>query len=285
MAINIIDIKYNKAVRNTIHEFICDTDADFALLPKCDPGSIAVSVATGTVYVVNASGNWVEFGVSDPEPDAPVEPEYPEASEGLALTLKADNTYEVSSIGACADLDIIIPTEANGITVTSIGEYAFYSCASITGLTIPNSVTTICTSAFKNCTGLTSVTLPDNLTTIEGEVFNGCAGLTSITIPDGVISIGSYAFRNCTGLTSIVIPDGVTTLDDNAFSGCTNLESVTIPDSVTIFVGATFYDCTALTSVTFKGTIKQWNAIEFGKNWRANTPFTYIQCSDGQVAL
>lgn len=70
MAINVIDIKYNKAVRNTIHEFICDTDTDFILLPKCDPGSTAVSVATGTIYVVNASGNWVEFGVGagDPEP-------------------------------------------------------------------------------------------------------------------------------------------------------------------------------------------------------------------------
>lgn len=64
MAINVIDIKYNKAVRNTIHEFICDTDLDFLQLPKCDPGSTAVSIASGIVYIVNASGKWVEFGAN-----------------------------------------------------------------------------------------------------------------------------------------------------------------------------------------------------------------------------
>lgn len=43
-------------------EFICDTDADFADLPKAYAGSTAVSVETGNVYVVNASGEWVKFG-------------------------------------------------------------------------------------------------------------------------------------------------------------------------------------------------------------------------------
>lgn len=62
MAIKVIDIQHNRSTQNTIQEFVCDTDADFALLPKCDPGSAAVSVETGNVYVVNASGDWVSFG-------------------------------------------------------------------------------------------------------------------------------------------------------------------------------------------------------------------------------
>lgn len=43
-------------------DFVIDTDADVDTLPKCNPGSSAVSVASGKVYIVNASGKWVEFG-------------------------------------------------------------------------------------------------------------------------------------------------------------------------------------------------------------------------------
>lgn len=43
-------------------EYICDTEADVANLPKCCPGSTAVVVATGNLYVVNASYQWVKFG-------------------------------------------------------------------------------------------------------------------------------------------------------------------------------------------------------------------------------
>ena len=55
-----------------IKEYLCDTDADFASLPECDPGSMAVSIESGKVYVVNTEGTWVEFaasaGAAGPEP-------------------------------------------------------------------------------------------------------------------------------------------------------------------------------------------------------------------------
>ena len=55
-----------KTIKDYRHEqgavsFVVDSDADFANLPKCDPGSTAVS-PSGKVYRVNASGKWVEFG-------------------------------------------------------------------------------------------------------------------------------------------------------------------------------------------------------------------------------
>lgn len=43
-------------------KFLCDTDADIANLPQCCPSSMAVSISTGNIYVVNASGQWVKFG-------------------------------------------------------------------------------------------------------------------------------------------------------------------------------------------------------------------------------
>lgn len=45
-----------------LKNFICDTTADVKNLPKCLPGSQAVVIATGDLYVVNASGEWAKFG-------------------------------------------------------------------------------------------------------------------------------------------------------------------------------------------------------------------------------
>ncbi len=43
-------------------EYIVDTNADFENLPKCCTGSTALSVESGDIMVVNASGEWVKFG-------------------------------------------------------------------------------------------------------------------------------------------------------------------------------------------------------------------------------
>ena len=174
--------------------------------------------------------------------------------------------------------------------ITSIGNYAFQNCSSLTSITIPNSVTSIGKSAFENCTGelilncsclglyggqftklvigngvtsigerafdgcssLTSVTIPDSVTSIGYCTFQNCTSLTSITIPDSVTSIGEWAFRGCSSLTSITIPDSVTSIGNSAFRGCTSLTSVTIPDSVTSIGESAFYYCTSLTEVYCK---------------------------------
>lgn len=62
MAIKLIDEKYNPFPGLSRKEYLCDTDADFENLPEAAPGSGAVSVETGNIQVVNASGNWVAFG-------------------------------------------------------------------------------------------------------------------------------------------------------------------------------------------------------------------------------
>lgn len=43
------------------NEYILDSTADAASLPKCAPGSVAiVADKDGPVYMVNASGEWKE---------------------------------------------------------------------------------------------------------------------------------------------------------------------------------------------------------------------------------
>ena len=141
--------------------------------------------------------------------------------------------------------DLTIPD-----SVTTIGDWAFGFCSSLTSVTIPDSVTTIGEWAFAYCSSLISVTIGDSVTTIGGAAFADCWSLTSVTIPDSVTTIGGGAFFSCTSLTSIIIPDSVTTIGECAFEGCSSLTSVTIPDSVTTIGLAAFETCSSLASVT-----------------------------------
>ena len=138
--------------------------------------------------------------------------------------------------------------------VTTIGDYAFYECENLTGITIPESVTTIGKGAFAGCNNLTSITIPDGVTSIGERAFFGCNNLTSITIPDSVTTIGDYTFHGCESLTSITIPDSVTTIGDYAFYGCKSLTDVTIFGNNITIGGMAFYGCERLQNLQIYGS-------------------------------
>ncbi|MCD8041422.1 MAG: leucine-rich repeat domain-containing protein, partial [Clostridia bacterium] len=118
------------------------------------------------------------------------------------------NTYYLVAYTG-TDTDIILPDDING-NIYSIYKYAFYSCKSLTNITIPNNVISIGTSAFRECESLTGVTIGDGVTSIGSSAFWYCTSLESVTIPNSVTSIGNYVFYGCTSLTSVTIGSGVT---------------------------------------------------------------------------
>ena len=67
----------------------------------------------------------------------------------------------------------------------------------IKDLVIPNTISTISDFAFDGCSSLTSVTIGNSVTSIEDWAFGNCSSLTSITIPNSVTSIGDWAFEGC----------------------------------------------------------------------------------------
>ncbi len=171
----------------------------------------------------------------------------------LDYELSQDKTsYIVTGIGTYKDTNIDIPSEYNGLPVTSIGESAFSYCISLTSIEIPNSVTCIEDYAFTNCNSLTNITLPNSVTSIGRYAFQSCSSLTNITLPNSVTYIGDGAFSSCS-LTSIILPDSVTCIEGGAFSGC-RLTSITIPDSVTCIEGRAFSGC-RLTSITIPDSV------------------------------
>ena len=150
--------------------------------------------------------------------------------------------------------ELVIPYKINGVEITSIGDYAFNACSSLTSINIPNSVTSIGDFAFNTCSSLTSINIPNSVTYIGNGAFNGCTSLTSINIPNGVTSIGDFAFGGCSSLTSINIPNSVTNIGSGAFNGCTSLTSINIPNSVTSIAADAFVNCTNLTIYCEQGS-------------------------------
>ncbi len=169
----------------------------------------------------------------------------------------------------------ILNTETGELIVNGTGDMNNYTSSSsvpwnavrekIKSVTIENGVTSIGDYAFSGCTSLTSITIPDSVTSIGNYAFSGCTSLTSITIGNGVTSIGDSAFGACKSLTSIIIPDSVTSIGAEAFWYCASLTSVTIPDSVTSIGNYAFSSCDSLTSV-YISNIEAWCEIEFGSS-------------------
>ena len=119
-----------------------------------------------------------------------------------------DNDGELSDSEAkkVKELQNNFPTDA-----TSFDEFQYFT-----------SVTSIDTS-FYSCTSLSSITIPNSVTTIGEYKFSTCTSLSSITIPDSVTTIGNSAFRNCSGLTSVIIGSSVKQLGYQVFSGCMSI--------------------------------------------------------------
>ena len=174
-----------------------------------------------------------------------------------ALVYMFDNESETYAIAGYRGTEavVVIPSTYREKPVTSICALAFYSCTSLTNITIPDSITNIGEGAFLNCSNLTSITIPNSVTNIGTSAFRSCSNLTSITIPDSVTSIGDVAFDDCSSLTSITISNSVTSIGYNTFDSCTSLTSITIPNSVTSIGYRAFYNCSGLMSITIGDSV------------------------------
>ena len=119
----------------------------------------------------------------------------------LRVSRKLSGAYSVkegtriicdSAFYFCFLLEIVIPS-----SVTSIGDWAFSSCDSLSKIVIPSSVTSIGDHAFWHCRSLSEIVIPSSVTSIGEGAFSLCCSLSEIVIHSSVTSIGNSAFYKC----------------------------------------------------------------------------------------
>ena len=206
-------------------------------------------------------GNNYSTGYEDTQKSITVEGSA--ATEGLIFDT---TTGTVTGIEDDTITALVIPKTIDGVYVTSIGDYAFQSCGSLSSVDIAEGVTSIGRNAFEYCKSLTRVVIPKSMTSIGGDAFRECSNLESIVIPESVTRLDYGALSGCGSLESVVIPERVTSIEQWEFSGCRSLSSVVIPAGVTSIGSYAFEHCSSLTDVYFGGTEEDWAAISVGSS-------------------
>ena len=145
-----------------------------------------------------------------------------------------------------------IPTNINGLPVTSIGNDAFADDQIITSVVIPFGVTSIGNAAFASCTSLTSITIPDSITSIGQVAFVDCFSLTAISIPTSVTSIAET--------TPVAAEAGL------VFCGCANLTAITVDTNNPVYssVNGVLFNKSQTVLIECPGTVAGNYAIPSG---------------------
>ena len=133
--------------------------------------------------------------------------------------------------------------------ITSIGDWAFLGCESLTSINFPNSVTTLGKTLFSGCKSLTNIIIPENVTEIRENMFSNCSSLKDVILPKSLTTIEDFVFYGCSSLTEISIPENVTNIGNQAFYNCNSLSTITIPQKVSSIGNSVFSGCKTLKSI------------------------------------
>lgn len=206
------------------------------------------------------------------------------------------------------DTALSIPSKVDDMTVTHLGEYAFYENTDLTEVTIPATITDFGNFSFFGCTSLKEFkvdpdneiytardgvlmskdnqlficyppakgdkeyTVPDGTLALNPSAFAVCKSLEKVNLPDSLQSIDLYCFAECEKLNNVVIPEKVDMLDMFSFTGCTALDSITLPEEMHVIGAGAFYKCTSLSSIEFPKYL-----MEIGQGAFVSTGFTEIE--------
>ena len=155
---------------------------------------------------------------------------------------------------------VIIPERVsnNGkdYTVTQVADKAFWHCAQMTSVKIPESVNYVGSFGFNDCASLDSLVFPnDDLTFSAWYVCSGCKSLKYVRLPANLQKLGYEMFSECENMESIHIPESCTNWSTYSFFRCYKLKNVNIPYGVKTIGQAAFYECYELEDLEIPPTV------------------------------
>ncbi|OAV40062.1 leucine-rich repeat protein [Clostridium saccharobutylicum] len=159
---------------------------------------IATTVAA-TVPTINPIAVFASSDVAYTEDQA--------TAAGFTFSTGVDGSYKITGYTGTSK-NVIIPSQIDGISVTSIGDDAFRNWSSLTSITIPSSVTSIGNAAFYGCNSLKSITIPDSVTSIGNVAFGNISNNAIFYVPDLTIAEEVKSYK--TGNIQIILPVALT---------------------------------------------------------------------------
>lgn len=181
-----------------------------------------------------------------------------------------DEAYALQSYPAGRQGDYTIPSSVNRKEIDQVWTSGFEGAASLTDITIPDSIGRLGTAAFEG-TGLTHVTIPDTVEQVDPAVFQNCTKLVSVKLPAGLAEIDQYMFANCISLQHVDMPDSITKINIYAFHNCTSLTSLALPKKLSSLSVGCFDKCINLQYVVVPPSVISFPKDDVG----VYNPFKY----------
>ena len=146
------------------------------------------------------------------------------------MKLRSRNFHSVTSLGDSAFFQTAIANiTLDNAGLKTIPGGCFYQCTSMQNAYISPSVTTIGEYAFYGCSNLKGVTcvaagnqgieMPEGVTRIERYTFSNCRYLTTLSLPEGLTFIGDRGLRQCKFTGDIELPSTLEEISARAFEG------------------------------------------------------------------
>lgn len=194
--------------------------------------------------------------------------------EHVTWTLDSAGTLTISGTGNMTDYGYnnAAPWGKNIRTViinegvTSVGDYAFYSCGSLSTVTLPEGIVKIGRDAFFLCSSLGNIVIPHSVETIEYGAFDA-TNIRSLNIPENVTSIVLNNGDDTPLYEIIVSPDNPNYCSADGVLYTKDMRTLlryprakegdfTVPDTVVTIAEKAFYACRGLTRLVISDSVK-----------------------------
>jgi len=188
-------------------------------------GSLGYNPIQPITYVITAT-----FDIYDTDSSIRILGENYNTNTSNISKIKIDNvelpsvvsTYNFSTTGE--------HTVLYTLSDSTIGDYMFASCGSITNIIISEGITSIGENAFYSCNHLTSINISNSVTTIGDNAFGDCYYMSNCVIGTGITSIGESVFYNNSDLNTLTIyATTPPSLGDGNFVGEMSISSIYVP--------------------------------------------------------
>lgn len=202
-------------------------------------------------------------------------------SDGFVYEKNEDGTIKITGYNSI-ESDITIPSEINGIAVTSIAKYAFCHAFFADSIKVPESISNIEPGAFIIYTNsligdevnLKNIEVDSNnkrYCSLDGVLYNkdksqliACPKLKEgiFTVPETVSVISDYAFSDCK-IEQIIMNGNINSIGEAAFRECKKLSSIIIPEGVQD-IGKDAFQSSSIKSINIPSTVTSIGSGAFG---------------------